>query len=71
MPEDPGPTLETIAEEIRSLSERMRKFNDGPLKRRAVVILLKDITGLNQGQINAVLDGLEALEDHFLKPIEE
>lgn len=46
----------------------MKRFDKGPLKRKAVVILLQDITRLNRNDINSVLDGLVGLADVYLKP---
>ena len=58
--------LKQIESEIKKLSASMRRFRDGPLNRRCVVVLLKDATGLGLSEINAVLDGLEALEERYL-----
>ena len=60
--------LNQIAEEIRKVSIAMRRFRDGPLKRRAVVVLLKYATGLAVRDIELVLDGLDGLEQKYLKP---
>jgi len=46
----------------------MKRFDKGPLKRKAVVILLQSITKLSQADITAVLDGVRDLADIYLKP---
>ena len=56
-----------IAEEIRKLTKAIRVFRDGPLSERCILILLRDITGLSLSDIKNVLDGIDSLEDHFLK----
>ena len=61
--------LDQIADEIRKVSEAMRRFRDGPLKKRAVVLLLEDATGVPRSTITKVLDGLNALEDKYLTPV--
>lgn len=56
-----------IAEEIRKLSEAMRRFRDGKLNQRCILILLRDVTGLGMAEIKAVLDGAAGLDERFLK----
>ena len=58
--------LEKIAAEIRRISRAMRRFNNGPVTRRCVAVLLKDQTGLGLVDINKILNGIEALEDKYL-----
>ena len=60
--------LKEVEAEIRRVSDAMKQFDKGQLKRRAVVLLLQDITGLNKTDITAVLDGLVKLADVYLKP---
>lgn len=60
--------LDEVAAEIRRVSDAMKRFDKGPLKRKAVVLLLQDITKLNRADITAVLDGLTGLADVYLKP---
>lgn len=56
-----------IAEEIRKISKSIRRFRDGPLTDRCVVVLLHDATGLAKGTIRDVLKGIESLEETYLK----
>ena len=55
-----------IAEEIKKVSKSIRRFRDGPLSDRCVVVLLHDSTGLPMGTIKDVLAGIEGLEDYYL-----
>ena len=58
--------LNQIAEEIKKLSKSIRRFRDGPLTDRCVVVLLHDATGLPMGTIREMLDGIESLESTYL-----
>lgn len=61
--------LEEIALAITQISGVFKKMNQGPLKRRALVILLRDTIGADNitiKQINAVLDAAADL-DQYLK----
>lgn len=62
--------LEEIALAITQVSGVFKKMNQGPLKRRALVILLRDMIGQDNitiKQINYVLDAAASL-DEYLKP---
>ncbi len=62
--------LEEIALAITQISGVFKKMNQGPLKRRALVILLQDMIGetnISKKQINHVLDAAADL-DQYLKP---
>lgn len=61
--------LETIAKGITEVSDAFIKINEGPLTRRAIVLLIKDTssTPLNHTQINAVLDAAAGLKDQFVR----
>lgn len=63
--------LEQIAAEIRRVSQSIRDLRDGPLSDRCICVLVKDVTGIPMTKIRQVLDGLEALEEIYLKPTEE
>ena len=63
--------LEEVAAEIALISDAMKRVDAGPLKRRAVVLLLSDVTKLNRTDINLVLDGMRDLADIFLEPKED
>lgn len=62
--------LDEIALAVKQVSGVFKKMNQGPLKRRALVILLQDMIGdsnISKKQIIAVLDAAERL-DEYLKP---
>jgi len=56
-----------IAEEVRKLSASIRRFRDGPLNNRCILLLLRDVTGLGMNEIDAVLKGAADLDKKFLK----
>ena len=60
-------TPEEIAKEIKRVSAQIRKLRDGSLNDKAIAVLVNNVTGLPQRTILKVLDGIEALEDHYLK----
>lgn len=62
-------TTEILATSIRDIAASMRKINDGPLNRRAIVVLLRDSTGtaVSMTQIDLVLRCLTDLERRYCK----
>jgi len=56
-----------IAVDLYKLSEGVESLLNGALNRKAIVILLKETTGLGAKDINTVLDGLVGLRLHYLK----
>lgn len=58
--------VDEIAAEIKRISEAMRRFRDGPLNDRCIVVLLHDATKIPKQQIKKVLNGLSGLEDVYL-----
>lgn len=56
-----------LAEAILKVAELGTQLNASKLHRRTVVLILKDITGLPHGQINAVLDAIPRLTG-YVKP---
>jgi hypothetical protein len=63
--------LDEIALAIKQISGVFKKMKEGPVKRRALVILLQDMIGdqnINKKQINAVLDAAAKLDDYLIKP---
>lgn len=64
--QQPVPT-EVLAESIVAIAAGMKKIRAGRLGERALVVLLKDSTGVAQYEIKKVLDGLESLEATYLK----
>lgn len=63
--------LEMVRDEIRKLTKAIRKFRDGPLNEKAILVLLSNVTKLPQSTISKVLDGVEDLEDFFLKEVDD
>lgn len=55
-----------LAEEIKKISRGFEALKKTGLKRSAIVVLLKDATGLGKRQIEKVLDGLADLEKNYL-----
>lgn len=65
-PANPEPD-ELIAASIIKISEGMQAINKGPLNRRAILVLLKDATGLTFAEITKVLDAQADLRRLYLK----
>jgi len=68
--ENPEP-FEIIAQSVIDLSEAFKKIEAGPLKRRTVVLLLQDATGLPQRDINKILDAAPKLKDWYVKELKK
>lgn len=67
---DQTKTVDEIAAEIKSLSDGIKKLNNGPMKRRAVLVLLRDsISGkpMSLNEIDRVLDAAADLHRYYLK----
>ncbi len=62
---------EDIAVEIERLSKLYEAFDQSRLTRRAIVLLIKDITGIKMSTIGVILDALPRLKEHFLKEPDE
>lgn len=60
--------LEALATHIDQLSRACVVLDSSRLKRRAVLILLKDMTGLPLYRIEAVLDALPELSKRYVSP---
>ncbi|HLL29028.1 MAG TPA: hypothetical protein VKT73_15430 [Xanthobacteraceae bacterium] len=54
-----------LAESITKISEGVTRLLNGGLKKRAIVVLLKDSTGVSMAQIEKVIAGLENLKQEF------
>lgn len=59
--------LEIIASAIIEVADACIKLNTSKLNRRAVLLLLKDMTGLPMSDIGKVLDAAPKLKDTYLK----
>ncbi len=61
---------EVMADAIVSLSDAVKKLLDGPLNRRAVVVLIQDAMGgrnaVSRDGIEAVLDSAASLKEKYL-----
>lgn len=63
--DDEPADVHDLATNIRKLSEGVEKLLASGLNRKAVVVLLKDHTGVSQKTINTVLDGLQELAKKY------
>jgi hypothetical protein len=59
-------TTQRIVEGLREFAEMGRALNRSKLKRRAVVLLLRDLTGVGVKEIELVLNALPEMEQ-FVK----
>lgn len=57
-----------IAEAIAVTSKSIRELNGSQLKRRAVLLLIRDQTNMGIGDIEAVLNAAARLDTEYLKP---
>jgi hypothetical protein len=64
--ENPEP-LELIAASIITIADGIRKINSSRLKKRAVLLLLRDVTGIGMNEIEKIIDCADKLEAHFVK----
>ena len=62
--EEPLP-LEIMEKAIVAISKIGEQINKSRLKRRAILILIRDVTGLPLNDIDAVLNALPELEKTF------
>lgn len=61
------PDERSLPEMIRDVSACVSKLTGRGFNRRAVVVLLRDATGLGKREIESVLDGLTELERRYCK----
>ena len=59
-------TIEGIANNIASLAKSVNSLLNGPLKRKALVVLLASSAGLPQRTVDLVLTALSELEKDWL-----
>lgn len=59
---------EVIANSIVEIADGMRKLSATRLTRRAIVALIYDFSKVAKRDIEIVLNNLESLEKHWLKP---
>lgn len=60
--------VEIIASAIVDIGAAMRKLNASRLSREALVILISHASKVGQRDVRTVLDNLDQLESHWLKP---
>lgn len=60
-------SLELLATSIIELSEGVKKLLSSRITRNAIVVLLKDSTGLSARDINNVLEAVENLKKAYTK----
>jgi hypothetical protein len=58
--------VESIANNIASLARAMHSLLNGPLKKRALIVLLAQSSGLSQERVGKVIKALEELEGDWL-----
>lgn len=59
--------LELVAKSIIQIAETFEKIKSSPLRQHTVIIILKDMTGLSQRDIKAVLEAAADLKRYALK----
>lgn len=59
-------TVEKIAGNIASLAKAVQSLMNGPLKRKALVVLLASSSGNPQTRVEEILKALENLESDWL-----
>lgn len=64
---DKPETTEILAEAIVRIGESMEKLNRNGLNRKAIVVLLKEETGLGKGVIETVLDAMPRLAGWYCR----
>ena len=60
--------VEDLQKEIVAIGEGMRKLNASRLRRRTIILLLHDHSGVGKRDIETVLNSLDVLEATYLKP---
>ena len=56
-----------IAKAIIDLSDAAHRMDRGPLKRRTIVLLLRDMTGVAMADIEKILSALPRLRDEYTR----
>lgn len=60
--------FEVMERAIVEISESMKRITETRVSRKMLVVLLRDSTGLTKGTIESVLNGLDRIEQNYLKP---
>ena len=59
--------VEVIAKSIIEISRGFQKMKDSRLNQRAIILLIKDLSGVQMGEIEKVLNAAASLEKWFIK----
>lgn len=59
---------EVLATAIKRIGDGVALWNKAGLKRRALLLLLHDQSGVSLGEITRVLNGMQELEKTYLMP---
>lgn len=59
---------ESLADAVRVISAGMKRLTKSGLNRTAIVVLLKDSTGVGKKEIEKVLTGLDSLATKYTVP---
>ena len=60
-------TVESIARNIAALARAVGALLDGPLKKRALLVMLASSSGQSQNTVDQVLNALASMEKDWLK----
>ncbi len=56
-----------IADEIKNISEGIRKLRGGRLNDKAIQILVSKASNMSMAAVKRVMDGMESLESQYLR----
>lgn len=59
--------VEVLAQAIVDIGKAAKRLAQSRLNRKAVIVLIAHDTGLGQGTIRTVLEGMESLESTYLR----
>lgn len=59
--------VEVLAQAIVDIANAGKRLASSRLNRKAVIVLLAHDTGLGQGTVRTVLEGIESLQSTYLK----
>jgi hypothetical protein len=60
--------VEVLAQAIVDIGNAAKRLSNSRLNRRAVIVLINDMTGIGKGTIEVVLNSISELERVYLKP---
>lgn len=58
--------VEGIAKNLKELTVEVKKLLNGPLKRKTLLVLLANSSGLSQSVVSQVLNSIETLDKDWL-----